>query len=57
VNGSEVTAMLAEAAAPKDVETGPDPNRWYYTGVVGAGDAAKAGPGNGHEPQPASSVK
>jgi cell division protease FtsH len=53
VNGTEVTAMLAEAAAPKDDETGPDPNRWYYTGVTGAGEEAKAGPGNGHELQPA----
>jgi cell division protease FtsH len=56
VNGSEVTAMLAEAAAPKDAETGPDPIRWYYTGKVDAGDVVKAAPGNGHEPQPASSV-
>ena len=56
VNGSEVTAMLAEANAPKSAETGLDPNLWYYTGVMGAGDEAKAGPGNGHEPQPASSV-
>jgi hypothetical protein len=56
VNGSEVTAMLAEAAAPKDAGTGPDPNGWYFTGQVDAGEAAKAASGNGHEPQPASSV-
>jgi hypothetical protein len=57
VNGSEVTAMLVEAAAPKDAETSPDPIRWYYTGATGPGDGVKAGPGNGHEPQPVSSVE
>jgi cell division protease FtsH len=55
VHGSEVTTMLAEATAPKDAETSPDPNRWYFTGLVGAGGEVKVEPGNGHEPQPAPS--
>jgi len=57
VNGSDVTAMLAEAAAAQDAETEQDPDPWYYTSIVAAGAGAKAGPGNGHEPQPVSHVE
>jgi cell division protease FtsH len=57
VNGSEVTAMLAAAAAAQDADTGDDPNLQHDIVMAGLGGGTKAGSGNGHEPQPTSSVE
>jgi len=50
VNGSEVTAMLAETAAAQDADTGQDPNLGHDIGMMGAAKGEKVGSGNGHEP-------
>ena len=55
VNGSEVTAMLAEDAAAQDTGTdhagfGQRPNLWHEIGILDAAPVEKAGSGNGHEP-------
>lgn len=58
VNGSDVTAMLAEdASRPDDITEVQEPTMWHLTGpAVGAGTTdsprgGKTGSGNGHEPK------
>jgi cell division protease FtsH len=57
VNGSEVTAMLAEATAAQDAGTVHDPNLQRVIGVAEAASSAKTGSGNGHEPQEVTSIE
>jgi len=57
VNGSEVTAMLAEAAAAQDADKSRDPNLRRNIVMAGLASGAKVGPGNGHDPTQALSVE
>jgi cell division protease FtsH len=50
VNGSEVTTMLAEAAAAQDTDASRDFNLRHDIVIAGLGGGAKVGPGNGHDP-------
>jgi cell division protease FtsH len=43
VNGSEVTALLAEAAAAQDVDTGDDPDLQHDIVMAGFGNGTKVG--------------
>jgi hypothetical protein len=73
VNGSEVTAMLAEDSMVESGSLAPDGGPWQdaslwhawhekasaaqHVGLAVSGMAAKTGFGNGHEPQQALSAE